>query len=99
MDQLLSVLSYLAFLSVAVERLIDILKGVLGRLSGTAAKTVYHVTAVALGALLCYAAPPELPFDMPPIVTMSVVGLLVSSGSGVWHDVLSTLTAFKERSR
>lgn len=96
MEYLLQVLTYLAVISVAAERSVEILKkSFLEKLIKK--PVVYQAISAFFGFSLCLASPPDLKFlHLDKYIISIIVGLAVSGGSGMWHDILSVITQFKE---
>jgi hypothetical protein len=99
MEHLLQVLTYLTVVSVAAERSVEILKkGILEKLIKK--PVVYQVASAFFGFGLCLASPPDLKFlQLNEYIVSAIVGLAVSGGSGMWHDILSVITQFKENTK
>ena len=97
MDKFIDIIGYFALLSVAAERLTEILKNAwLSKIKVNPA--VYQLIAGVFGASLGYASPLVIPsVNMPLWATAVITGLAVSGGSGFWNTILSTLTEFKTK--
>lgn len=97
MDQLVSIITYFAILSVAAERLTEMLKNAfLGKLTSNAA--VYQGISGVFGAVLSLSAPLEMgSIHLPTWASVIVTGLAVSGGSGMWNTILSTMTELKNK--
>lgn len=97
MDKLIDIISYFALLSVAAERLTEILKNVwLSKIKVNPA--VYQLISGTFGAALGYTSPLVIPsVDMPLWAMAVVTGLAVSGGSGFWNSILAMLSEFKTK--
>lgn len=97
MDKLIDLIGYFAILSVAAERLTEIIKNAwLSKLKVNPA--VYQLISGSFGAALGYANPHVIPSIDMPIWAMAVItGLAVSGGSSFWNSILSTLSEFKTK--
>ncbi len=95
METIIIFLSYLAVVSVAAERFTEILKGVfLAKYANKA--VVYQIVAGLFGAGLCYLSPPTVDIGIVnEYVKVIIVGFVVSGGSGLINDLLSTLKTFQ----
>lgn len=108
-DHLYGLVGLIAALSVASERLVEIVKGLVSwlgepkddksyeeRLRGAALQGL----AVAAGVVTAYLGSPYFPKDLQGLTTgpwaILGLGLLASGGSGLWNSVLSYLTNVKE---
>jgi hypothetical protein len=99
MDHLIQLITYFAVTSVAAERVTDILKRVhLAKIEVPG--VVYQIIAGIVGGLLCYASPPEFTFlKLNEYVLIVVVALATSGGSGMWHDMLTSLNNYSKSSK
>lgn len=97
MENINQVLIYLALVSVAAERCTDIIKKVyLAKLSNVNG-AVYQVVSGLFGAMLAYYSPPDIRLlNFNPYLMSLLVGLAVSGGSSVWHDLLETTKSFSK---
>lgn len=97
MDKMTEIITYFALLSVAAERLTEILKKAwLDKLEPNPA--VYQIVAGVFGAGLSYASPLVVAgVNLPIWAMMLVTGLAVSGGSGFWNTILSTMTELKTK--
>lgn len=96
METLIQFLTYLVLASVAAERIVDILKHTLF-CKFDLQPVWYQVIACVFGAFVGYTSPPTLPMTwMNQYVLALVIGLAVSGGSGVWHDLLAVVQEFKK---
>lgn len=98
MDNLFSLLSYFAVLSVATERLTEIVKNtLLTKFADKINAAVYQGIAAVFGGMLAHMAPPDLGnMSLPHWGVVLITGLAVSGGSGFWNSVLSTMNEFKK---
>ncbi len=100
--------SFLAALSVATERLVEIIKGSIPPLNNQAKnptlegfrQATLHVLAALCGLVTAYMAQASLqgilPGNWSPWGSYCVIGLLVSGGSGFWNSILSYAKASKD---
>ncbi len=102
------VVTVLVALSVASERLVEIIKGLFPTLNTENPdptkegwrKAGLQAMAVAAGIITAWVARPALPADLSPAWTtfpgILGLGLLASGGSGFWNSVLAYFLALKE---
>jgi len=102
-----STVAFLAAISVASERLVEIIKGLIPPLSKRQKDpgkeswraVVIHIIAVLSGILMAFMAKPVTKGIVPTTLTnfpgLLVVGLLASGGSGFWNAILSYLLQVK----
>lgn len=99
METLIQVLTYLALISAAAERVTDIVKNAIGE-KFTVKPVHCQLLAAIVGGGIAYVSPPEIPLINTTMLSSTVlpfvIGLAVSGGSGLWHDLLSVLGKFKE---
>jgi hypothetical protein len=98
MEQITQLITYLALVSVAAERAVDMIKrtALATRIKNGA---VYQGMSFLAGAAFAAANPPNLTFiQLNPTMTALLVGLAVSGGSSAWHEILATLSALGKRS-
>jgi hypothetical protein len=95
MENLISLFSYFVIISVAAERLTEIIKrSYLSNLSNVPGYVYQGISAV-FGGGLAYISPPELTgVDLPHWAVIVITGLAVSGGSGFWNSVLTTMSEF-----
>lgn len=108
LDQLNAIISLLVPLSLASERLVEIVKGIFPWLGLQKDEPILegrrnaalHVLAVAAGittALLAGdAIGPMLPANWNSIPGLLALGLLASGGSGLWNSVLTYVLKLKD---
>ena len=105
--QLTAVVGLLIALSVASERLVEIVKGVIPPLNGKSAvpwkenvrRTVLQLLAVGAGIGTAYLARPTIPQEVLSSTSDSAIialGLLASGGSGFWNSVLTYVLRLKD---
>jgi len=104
--KLATIVSLLVALSVASERLVEIIKGLIPALNQENTdptkegwrKAGLQVLAVAAGITTAFLASPVIPdIFIPKGVTGNLaLGLLASGGSGFWNSVLSYVTKAKD---
>ena len=93
-EQFVQLITYIAILSVAAERATDLVKRGLfqkfkiDNLNGLA----YQVLSGLFGALIVYLDDPIIPLvSLDRTLTIVLMGLATSGGSGVWNSVLAIL--------
>jgi len=105
LEILMSLVTYLAILSIAAERGVEIIKPIydvgpfakkLGDISSPRRKTMNHFVAFLGGFSLHLLSQTAIPFFPNPMDAAIMMGLLVSGGSGFWHDILSLLKNFSQ---
>ena len=97
-----SLLSYFAGLSIAAQKMTDMVKTYLPmeRFSDKGRKTAVMAASFLSSGIASMVVPPE---GVPQITSLPwyylfcVTGILGSSGSGLWHDAQSILVSFKEQ--
>jgi hypothetical protein len=96
-------------ISMSVERVVEIIKGIFPPLSKTwpgdweyARFATLHVLATLAGAVVAFAAQtqietqvPMLDFKAHPYVGYAVIGLMASGGSAMWNNALDIAQAMK----
>lgn len=96
MDGLLSLFTYFLMLSVAAERLVELLKNMYLKKIG-AQPVVYQFLAGIFGAVLSYySPPPDNIIHLEQWVAVISTGLAVSSGSAFWNTILDTLNSLSK---
>ena len=107
-NDITNAVSLLAALSVATERLVEIVKGGVPWLNLQRSppkqegwrQVCLHVLAVFAGIITAYLANAALQGIIPGawsnVGGICVIGLLVSGGSGFWNSILSYLKATKD---
>lgn len=94
MDEIIAVVTYYSVMAIAVERLVEVWKTLpwLGNIISRSKKTVAAV-AVFSGFILTLATTDAITNDLFKNIWISaaVNGLLLSTGSGIWHDLLVVL--------
>ena len=106
-ELLLTTVAFLVAISVASERLVEIIKGLIPALSkrqkdptkeGWRA-AVLHIIAALSGILMAFLAKPTgagiLPRTLTNFPGILALGLLASGGSGFWNAILSYLLQVK----
>jgi hypothetical protein len=94
---------YLGLIAAVAERITASIKAVvdLNKLQNEKVRVaVLQGITFATSALAAVLNPPDTIIflkDLPFLQSILIVGLLGSAGSNVWHDALSTLTAFKDK--
>lgn len=96
MDGLLSLFTYFLMLSVAAERLVELLKNMYLKKIGTQ-PVVYQLLSGIVGAVLSYYSPPPSNIiHLEQWVAVISTGLAVSSGSAFWNTILDTLNSLSK---
>ncbi len=107
MTNVTAIVGVLVALSVATERAVEMVKGVIPGLTGKSdsqkkeglRRTANQLLAVGAGILTTFLARPAIPQDILPLAGDSSVialGLLASGGSGFWNGVLSYVLQVKD---
>lgn len=107
MSEVTAVLGLLVALSIASERLVEIVKGFVPALSGKSKsvkkegvrRSINQALAVAAGIITAFLARPAIPEDVLPATgntTILALGLLASGGSGLWNAVLQWVLGIKD---
>lgn len=106
MNQISEILIYLGVISAMSERIMEMLKtltDMANRINSDRLKSlVIHSVTFTASVIAAVIYPPVDVAVLGKIqyhLSLLVVGLLGSSGSGVWHDLLGTVTALKEQSK
>jgi hypothetical protein len=108
-NNLTAFVTLMGAISVATERVVEILKGMIPPLAkdlqGNAEgfrRAIMQILAGVVGAVIAYFAQPEIASTMPSLssdkigwVGYAIVGLLASGGSGLWNHVLDIVQAMK----
>ncbi len=92
-DQLIQLVTYLVFVSVAAERATDMLKrSVIQDKFKNLNGAVYQFIAFGFGFLTATISSPTLPVIGENIyLNHAIIGLCVSGGSGFWNTILELL--------
>lgn len=107
LTKLIVIVSLILSLSIASERLVEIIKGFFPSLDKARddpaeegrRRSYLQILAVISGIVTSYLARDFLPVEVakvPEGLAVIGLGLLVSGGSGLWNSVLSYLTQVKE---
>ena len=107
MTRLTVVITLLIGLSVAAERMVEIVKGFVPVLdqpkteprAEARRKAVLHILGVFAGILTTFIAGPMIPSDVYNATTpigIIALGLLASGGSGFWNSMLSYASSIKD---
>ena len=107
LTKLAAIVGLLVALSVASERLVEIIKGVIPWLTGKHEdktkegwrRALNQLLAVGAGILTAYVARPVIPLEaLPATNTLAIIalGLLASGGSGFWNAVLTYVLQLKD---
>ena len=104
--KIVAVVTLLVGLSIAAERLVEIVKGFIPKLDQPnqdpraegRRRALLQGLAVVAGILTCFVARPMIPIDVFDATTTSGVvalGLLASGGSGFWNSILGIASGAK----
>ena len=107
LDSLSAIIALLAALSVAAERLVEIIKGLIPCLNQefldnpdkeARRKAKLQILAVLAGIATVAMASPILPATIIPdnVATWILLGFLASGGSGLWNSVQTYVSKVKE---
>lgn len=102
MDKLITVVGFILAISIASERLVEIIKGVVPYLRDQQTepqkegirRSLLQVLAVFSGVGTSLLAKDALPPEISNLSTF-VLGLLASGGSGFWNAILTYVTGVK----
>ena len=103
--KLTTIISLLVALSIASERLVDIIKGLVPWLNQQRLKSVeegwrkaaLQLLAVGAGITTAWLASPVVPDFIPhDFIGKLALGLLASGGSGFWNSILTYVTKAKD---
>jgi len=90
MDKLIDYINYIFLISIAAERFTDILKrAIIEKYNPN--KSVYQVITFIFGIIIFKLNPLQIDMFTENIAAI-LMGLAVSGGSSVWHEVLDTLS-------
>ena len=95
MENISSYITYLAIVSVSVERIVQLLKVIPGmtKLMSLSDGKGIQVFSILIGIITVYLVGPG-PFSniLKNIYVSSIIlGLLVSAGSGIWYDLIGII--------
>ena len=107
MTKLAAIVGLLVALSVASERLVEIVKGIVPSLTGKSEdknkegwrRAFNQLLAVGAGIATAFLARPVIPLEaLPATNTVAIIalGLLASGGSGFWNAVLTYVMQLKD---
>jgi len=105
LEILLMFVSYIAILSIAAERAVELIKPMydfgpfakkLGDVSSQRRKNMNHGMAFLAGFALHLLSQTTVLYFADPLHAAFVMGLLASGGSGFWHDLLSLLKGYNQ---
>ncbi len=105
--KLTAIVSLLVALSIASERLVEIIKGLIPALNLEKPhpttegwrRCILHVLAVCAGILTVFLSRNAIPKELYDVTTNSGIvslGLLASGGSGFWNAILTYVTKVKD---
>ena len=93
-EQFVQLITYIAILSMAAERTTDLIKrGFFQKFNiGDFNGVVYQVLSGMFGALIVYLDDPVIPLvSLDRTLTIVLLGLATSGGSGAWNSMLGIL--------
>ena len=92
-DYIIQLFTYLLLVSVAAERAVELTKPVYAKFAKAHPKTVAQSLSAVFGGVSALFAPPtiSLPWGDSMWLTVIVVALATSGGSGFWHDMLEAV--------
>ncbi|KAI9134863.1 hypothetical protein [Acaryochloris sp. CCMEE 5410] len=101
-DRIVEVIGFILALSIASERLVEIIKGILPWLNEEKStpkkegirRSLLQILAVFSGVLTAFLSKDTLPVDIDNL-SFVVLGLLASGGSGFWNAILTYLLEVK----
>lgn len=101
-DRILEVVGFIFALSIATERLVEIIKGILPWLNEEKdnlkeegiRRSLLQILAVFSGVITAFLSKDALPLDISSL-SFIVLGLLASGGSGFWNAILTYLLEVK----
>ena len=107
MDDLTALISIIISLSIASERLVEIIKGFIPSLDRKAdtdknegiRRSLIQILAVCSGILTAFMAKDFLPLEIASSASnwnIIGLGLLTSGGSGFWNSILTYVTKVKD---
>lgn len=91
---LTTILAMVAMVAAASERTVELLKPLIMRLDRKASAGTWKALSIIVGAGIYYVNP-ELHIGPDSPYTTVLVGLCVSAGAGLWHDLLGVVTSMK----
>ena len=102
-NELTDIVGYVAALSIATERLVEITKGFIPFLNKkdlspeqeNNRRSLLQILAVFAGVVVAFLAKDSLP-DGSSNMSLVLLGLLASGGSGFWNVILTYLTGLKD---
>ena len=105
LDMVLFFLGYIAVVSVAAERFVEMCKPVFGLptfvkwfgvLTDDTKKVWYYVLAAVAGGTLHLISDVDVPYFGDVYSAALLVGMLASGGSGMWHELLAIVRNFSQ---
>src|SRR5580693_8871879 len=104
MNQLQALLALLVTLSVSVERVVEMLKGIIPKLADkwptgdNIRCAILQLIAASVGFCIAWQAHIKIDSfpNLPDLATWILLGLLSSGGSGVWNHALDIVQAVKQ---
>lgn len=99
LSNLINLLLYVFLISAIAEKLTETLKQGLNLNGDSRWKmTLIHIASVAFAGLGAFIVPPQGIFmleKLPEWAAIIAVGILGSSGSGIWHDMIGLVNQYK----
>jgi len=98
MDALITFVTLILAFSLATERVVEMIKGMLPELNEKFKKIAYPLMGIIVGAAICAVNNLNIPFvELKGWTEFLITGLLCSGGSGLWHDILKVLQAIGQK--
>ena len=99
LSNLINLLMYMFLISALAEKLTETFKHGLGLTEDSRwKKVIIHLASLAFAGVGAFLVPPTGIFMMeklPEWAAITVISILGSSGSGVWHDMIGIVSQFK----
>lgn len=96
MDQIVNFISYVALISIATERIVELLKrSFLEKMNVN--KAIYPIMSFTIGVEMSVSQPHSVQlFNFNQYVIFMLTGLIVSYGSGLINEILTALNQFNK---
>lgn len=102
-SNLTNLILYMFLISAIAEKLTETVKQTFNLTSDTRWKmTLIHIFSVTFAGLGAYIVPPDGIFmleKLPQWAAITAVGILGSSGSGIWHDLIGMINQYKQNQK
>ena len=100
LSNLTNLLLYMFLVSAIAEKLTETFKQGVGFTADSRwKKTLIHVISIGFAGLAAFIVPPQGIFmleKLPEWASIIAVGILGSSGSGIWHDMPGIVNQYKK---